>query len=205
MKQSGFRLWRAVSLQEFPDTPGPGAKQLGEYYKREKDQVAPTELAQSAAPLVGPEHIGKGSRELLDIPLGKANEVGSNKFRFKPGAVLYSRIRPNFMKATRASIAGVCSTEVYPLTPNEGVESEYLLELLLSPKFTQHTLSGVKGTGFPRVSHEHIAKFKACIPDAAGQRQYLSLATRLRKSQKVVSDRISELTAVKNSILSELH
>jgi type I restriction enzyme, S subunit len=80
----------------------------------------------------------------------------SSKFLFAKGAVLYSRIRPYFQKVTVAPFDGICSTEIYPLVPNEKIIPEYLMDLLLSSSFTRYAIAGMKGTGFPRVSHDYI-------------------------------------------------
>jgi type I restriction enzyme S subunit len=154
-------------------------------------------------PLLTPENISKGTGAILD-GFGKAEDAGSNKFVFSAGTILYSRIRPYFQKVTIAPFDGVCSTEIYPLVPCKLVEPKYLLEILLSKDFTRYAVSGMKGTGFPRVSHDYIAKYPISIPSLSHQQTYLSFAIPLRQFDYLAQRRIIEIQAVKTSIIEEV-
>jgi len=195
--------WRSISYVEFSKKGSGQIKELGEFYKREKKQITPNEASTLNLPLVGPEHIEKATGDIKNKPFGKACDIESNKFYFYPGSVLYSRIRPNFKKATLVNFPGICSTEIYPMYPTENIEGEYLLELLLSPQFTRFAISGTKGTGFPRVSHNHINKFPVSIPSLPTQISYLSVSIPLRKTGATTSGRISHLGAIKAIILEK--
>lgn len=195
--------WRSMSQEEFSKKNSSQIKELGKFYRREKRQVTPSEALALDLPLVGPEHIAKATGDIENKPLGLACDIESNKFYFHPGSVLYSRIRPNFQKAVLVDFSGICSTEIYALHPTEDIKGEYLLDLLLSPEFTRFAISGTKGTGFPRVSHDHIEKFPVVVPSLNEQIAYLSVAIPSRKSSATISRRLSHLGAVKATILEE--
>jgi type I restriction enzyme S subunit len=204
LKEVARQLWEAVSAQEFA-TPPPGSdSRLGDYYTRETIQVASQDASVFDLPLITPEHIAKGTGEMLDGYTSRAQDALSSKFRFSSGTVLYSRIRPNFQKVVIAESKGVCSTEIYPLIPSDEIAAEYLLEILLSATFTRFALSGTKGTGFPRVTHDHIAKFPVKVPTLADQHEYLAAATPLRRLDSVLSHRMADLRNVKTAIMRSM-
>jgi len=203
LRSVSISSWRSISYTEFSGKNSSQVKELGEFYKREKKQITPSEASNLDLPLIGPEHIEKATGGIENKPFGNACDIESNKFYFYPGSVLYSRIRPNFQKAALVSFPGICSTEIYPMCPTEDIKGEYLLDLLLSPEFTRFSISGTKGTGFPRVSHNHIGQFPVSIPSLPAQIAYLSVSIPLRKSWAAISGRLSHLGTVKATILEE--
>jgi type I restriction enzyme S subunit len=202
--RAAYSVWRSRSLAQFTPDDTILGESLGMFYEREKEQISPAVLAGLQLPLVGPEHIAKGAGCFEGDSIGSADGVGSNKFRFSNGSVLYSRIRPNFQKAVLVEFDGVCSTEIYPLRPKAKINGEYLLEVLLSPEFTRFALSGTKGTGFPRASHDHISRFATKIPSLSAQEEYLEVSGPLRRLGSVARGRLAQLTAMKGALLTEL-
>ena len=68
-------------------------------------------------------HLGAGnmvsnSDVLLNVQTAREEKLKSGKHTFEPGMVLYSKIRPYLRKAARPDFAGLCSADVYPLSPS---------------------------------------------------------------------------------------
>jgi type I restriction enzyme, S subunit len=59
---------------------------------------------------IGLEHVASGRFERIGA--GQAGDVQSAKYTFRPGDVLYGKLRPYLDKAVLASDAGVCTTEL---------------------------------------------------------------------------------------------
>jgi hypothetical protein len=74
-------------------------------------QVDPTSRADDV--YVGLEHVASGRFERSGQ--GKASDVQSSKYTFKPGDVLYGKLRPYLDKAVLAGDAGICTTELLVL------------------------------------------------------------------------------------------
>lgn len=66
---------------------------------------------------VGLEHIAPG-RFVRDGE-GTAGDVRSAKYAFRPGDVLYGKLRPYLDKAILSNDAGICTTELLVLRPKE--------------------------------------------------------------------------------------
>ncbi|MDE2889645.1 MAG: restriction endonuclease subunit S [Gemmatimonadota bacterium] len=106
---------------------------------------------------LGLEHLASG--HLVRIGGGKAADMRSNTSAFKPGDVLYGKLRPYLDKAVLAKEAGVCTTELLVLRPNAGVDARFLAAVVHSPGFLEYAVAGTTGVQHPRTSWAHIRKF----------------------------------------------
>jgi len=84
-------------------------------------------------PHVAPDNIEKGTGRLLPYSTIAEDGVTSGKHRFCAGQVLYSKIRPNLNKVVVVDFDGLCSADMYPLTPR--FDARYLQLFLLSDLF----------------------------------------------------------------------
>ncbi len=82
----------------------------------------------------------------------------------------YSKIRPYLMKVARPDFNGLCSADMYPLTPlpNE-ITRNYLFHLLLSKPFTDYAIQGSARAGMPKVNREHLFEFRVWLPSVERQ------------------------------------
>jgi type I restriction enzyme, S subunit len=107
---------------------------------------------------VGLEHVASG--RFLRIADGRASNVQSAKYTFKPGDVLYGKLRPYLDKAVLASNSGICTTELLVLRPKHGVDPRFLVSVVHAPTFVEHAVSGTTGVQHPRTSWSHIGNFE---------------------------------------------
>ncbi len=114
---------------------------------------------------IGLEHLASG--RFLPVGTGKASEVRSHKSAFRPGDVLYGKLRPYLDKAVLAGNEGVCTTELLVLRAKEGVDPRFVAGVVHSPAFVEYAVSGVTGVQHPRTSWPHIREFvlPAFTPD----------------------------------------
>ena len=106
---------------------------------------------------LGLEHLASG--RLVRIGGGKAADMRSNTSAFKPGDVLYGKLRPYLDKAILARESGVCTTELLVLRPNARVDARFLAAVVHSPGFLEYAVAGTTGVQHPRTSWAHIRKF----------------------------------------------
>jgi type I restriction enzyme S subunit len=84
---------------------------LGDVVSLGSDAVNPAHVA--AGRYVGLEHIEPGSTRTQKW--GHPSEVRSLKTAFRPGDVLYGKLRPYLDKAALAEWGGICSTDILVL------------------------------------------------------------------------------------------
>jgi type I restriction enzyme S subunit len=86
--------------------------------------------------------------------------VQSSKYEFRPGDVLYGKLRPYLDKAVLATDHGICTTELLVLRRKQGVDPRFLIGLVHSPDFVAHAIEGTTPSQHPRTSWSHISEFR---------------------------------------------
>jgi type I restriction enzyme, S subunit len=151
-------------------------------------------------------HVGAGNIESqtgVFVELKTAREEGliSGKFLFDDSMVLYSKIRPYLMKVGRPNFSGLCSADMYPLTPllNQ-ITRDYLFHLLLSKPFTEYAIQGSARAGMPKVNREHLFEFRVWLPAVKKQKELAEKLDVLREE----TQRLASLYQRKLAVLEEL-
>ena len=158
-------------------------------------------------------HVGAGNIESQTgafVELKTAREEGliSGKFLFDDSMVLYSKIRPYLMKVARPDFNGLCSADMYPLSPLPNVITrDYLFHLLLSKSFTDYAIQGSARAGMPKVNREHLFAFRVWLPNVKKQEE---LATKLddlhaetQRLESLYQQKLAALDALKKSLLHQ--
>src|SRR5690606_19359396 len=125
---------------------------------------------------------------------------------FDTNMVLYSKIRPYLMKVARPYISGICSADIYPLTPNENkITRDFLFYLLLSEQFTNYAIEGSNRAGMPKVNRNHLFTYRFYLPPLEEQKTICRNLDDLRKQinnlTKEMVQKITYLQELKLSIL----
>ncbi len=131
---------------------------------------------------LGLEHLAPG--RLIRIGGGQASEMRSNTSAFRPGDVLYGKLRPYLDKAILAEEAGVCTMELLVLRPKVDVDPRYLAAVVHSPSFLEYAVAGTTGVQHPRTSWAHTREFQTPALTLAEQQQ---VADRLWLVHKAIS------------------
>lgn len=157
-------------------------------------------------------HVGAGNIESqtgVFVELKTAREEGliSGKFLFDESMVLYSKIRPYLMKVARPDFNGLCSADMYPLSPKSNeITRDYLFHLLMSKPFTDYAILGSARAGMPKVNREHLFEFRTWLP---GVKKQTELAAKLdalhEETQHLESLYQQKLTALDDLKKSLLH
>ncbi len=106
---------------------------------------------------VGLEHVTSG--RLARTGAGQASDVRSSKSSFKPGDILYGKLRPYLDKAVLADEKGICTTELLVLRAKTGIDPRFLATIVHSPSFVEYAVAGTRGVQHPRTSWAHIREF----------------------------------------------
>ena len=151
----------------------------------DRQSIHPSE-AEAATPYLGLEHLdGDGGIDCIQT-VGSAG-LKSNKFQFSDRHVLFGKLRPYLRKIVRPEFSGVCSTDIIPILPKEGVSRDYLFYFLRTPDTVNLATSRCSGANLPRLSPKQLASFKIPLPPFAEQKRIagiLDAADALRATRR---------------------
>ncbi len=120
--------------------------------------------------LVAPDHIESETGRLIAKRSAADQGAISGKYLFKPGDVVYSKIRPYLRKAFLADFDGLCSADMYPLSPRGETDSRFVLATLLGHAFSAFADSASARSGIPKINRDELAEFGVATPPPVEQR-----------------------------------
>lgn len=142
-------------------TSGTDEVYLGDLIEYANGQVDPREEPYNKMPLVAPNHIESNTGKLLNIETAEEQHAISGKYFFKKGNIIYSKIRPALNKVIIADFDGLCSADMYPITPKDDrLNVQFLYYLLTSRLFVDYaTIESVR-TSIPKLNRAAMSKFR---------------------------------------------
>ena len=162
---------------------------LGDVVRPNLPRVKP-ELTPDA-PFIEMEHVEAHTMKLLGtVP---AATMKSSAVHFKPGDVLYGRLRPYLNKVFRPTFEGLCSAEFIVFPENDRIDGRYLQYFLNSGafvRFATHLNAGDR----PRVDFDQIAPYKIPVPSLAQQHE---IVAELEKQFSRLDEAVANLQRVK--------
>ena len=182
-------------------------KAIGDICSISAKQVDPKLDEYRDLPHVNGENIETGTGRILYLKSSAELGMRSGKYLFKKGDVLYSKLRPYLRKATTVNFDGLCSADMYPLTPNTGeITPDFLFLLLLSPEFTQYANDESKRTRMPKLNRNQLMAWKHRIPPVDKQRSIIDQLDRQKRFaddiEKICKATLSEVEALPNHLIS---
>ncbi len=118
-------------------------------------------------PYTGLEHIESWTGRRI-IP-SEGTEADGEVNTFRPGDVLFGKLRPYLAKVYRAREDGVCTGELLVLRPIQ-FEQGFLFYIMLSREFVSVVDSSTYGAKMPRASWDFIGSLPVPVPSADEQR-----------------------------------
>lgn len=154
--------------------------------------------------LIAPDHIESATGRLLSTATAAEQKAISGKYVFQAGDVIYSKIRPYLRKAVLASSSGLCSADMYPLRPKTGIDSRYLLAVVLGDQYSRFAESVSMRSGFPKINRNEMTEFSIGWPSPEEQSwivQILSSADVEQRSEEVT---LEKLRPLKEGLMDDL-
>ena len=128
-----------------------------------RESISPNILSDSTA-YIGLEHIPRGSITLGDW-ISSAG-VGSRKFVFCEGDILFGKIRPYLHKVGFALVDGITSSDTIVIRPLRSEFYEYLLLLLSSDEFVSlASRTAREGSKMPRADWNFLLQTSFLRPE----------------------------------------
>ena len=154
--------------------------------------------------LVAPDHIESNTGRLLQKVTAFEQGAISGKYQFNPGDIIYSKIRPYLRKATLVNFRGLCSADMYPLTPKKGIESEYIFATILGEKFSRYAESVSDRSGFPKINRNELSEFIFSLPSQAEQKRINSIFNKINKNIIDSTSSLDKLCSLKTALMQDL-
>ena len=167
--------------------------ELSEVCQVSKTKVAPEDI-QHGTSYVGLEHINPDGFYVSEFI--KAGELKSPKNVFKPGQILFGKLRPYLRKTAVAVSTGICSTDVIVLDPKDVVSPQYLTYFLRQDSIVQLATERCSGANLPRISPKELMQFEMPLPPLEEQKRIAGIldeADRVRKKTQALIDKYDEL------------
>jgi type I restriction enzyme S subunit len=185
MKKEISRANKPLLISPYPKYKDSGVEWLGEipahwelkrlkylapisderYFEHNRDQI-----------YIGLEHIESGTGKLLANPI--TEQVESIASTFKPGDVLFGKLRPYLAKALLPEFEGICSTELIVLRSHGIIHPKILFYQLLCEDLIRWISSMTFGTKMPRADPAQISNIYIAFGSNADQHSIIDFLDR---------------------------
>ena len=132
------------------------------------------------------------------------SEVGSNKYQYNQGEVLFAKLRPYLRKVLIAPNDGICTTELLPIN---GIQTSnmYIYYTFLSNLFFGQIRQEMHGVNLPRISPKKLAELIIPLPPLSEQKRIAAkiaqLLALLRKVESSTQQYAKLQTLLKSKVL----
>lgn len=167
-------------------------------------QVDPRRVPYRDWVLIAPDHIESGTGRLISTATAAEQQAISGKYVFQSGDVIYSKIRPYLRKAVLASNSGLCSADMYPLRPKTGIDSRYLLAVILGDQYSRFAESVSMRSGFPKINRNEMAEFSIGWPSSDEQSWIAHILSDADIKQRTEEDQLEKLRLLKAGLMDDL-
>lgn len=156
---------------------------------------------------VGGANIESETGIIIDLQTSKEEGLSSGKFTFDDTMVLYNKIRPYLKKVARPDFNGLCSADMYPLSPKTNITKDYLYYILTSNDFTEYAISKSGRAGMPKVNREALFAYECYIPPLSEQKriveQLYSLSEKVRSLEEIYTKQLANCDELKQAFLAK--
>jgi len=158
-----------VAVSSWPFVP------VGDVFRKADETVLPESL-NGPVTYLGLENITQHTGEIEgNVVATKPADIKSLKNVFKPGDILYGKLRPNLNKVWLADRKGICSTDIFVIEGNDGTIAPALYAYLFrSARFNDAVMGQLKGAQLPRIGWSSFAELQIPLPPLEVQNEIVA-------------------------------
>lgn len=131
---------------------------------------------------IGPDRIEKNTGKILEAKTAKEDRLISGKFLFNEEHVLYTKIRPYLRKVALPDFVGLCSADMYPVSPEtQKITREYLWSILVSEAFVKYTEDIPSRASIPKINRKEFGAYQCMLPPLKTQEKYSAILKRTNR------------------------
>lgn len=169
-----LRLWDMGIIKEKITPTGWKETTLGEAVGLIKDSWKPGD---EDTHYLGLEHINENDLTINSI--GTSGKLGSNKFRFRSGDILFGKLRPYFRKVVVPDFDGICSTDIWVMRVKEGFNQKFLFYFMANPVLVAQSTGASTGTKMPRADWGYLSNNLWSFPPLPEQKEIAGVLSSL--------------------------
>jgi len=176
---------------------------LGDISDYGKCVTVPVSAIKDDAWVLELEDIEKETGRVLKHVTKSVRSINGSRHSFSKKQILFSKLRTYLNKVLIAPDKGFCTTEIIPITPQEGIMPEYLSLVLRSPYFLDYTAQCGYGVKMPRLGTSDAVKAFIPIPPFKEQQRitevvdrYIDILDRIQSEKEEISIYVSSCKSV---------
>lgn len=181
---------------------------LGEVASRDSTIIRPSDFPHRTFDYLGMELVAPDQWDEPQLVQVLGAELKSQVIAFRPGYVLYGKLRPYLNKVVVPSKEGIASTEFVPIVPKtNALTPEYLGAFLRSPFFVSYASQNTTGSRQPRVRMDALWDAFIPLPPLEEQRRIVArieeLMGRIREARRLREEAKQEAERLWQAALAE--
>lgn len=177
---------------------------LGELCEMDRRTIRPRDPIASELLFVGVENVDSGTGTFNFETRSRIGQQKSVAYRFDERHVLYGKLRPYLNKVATPSFKGRCSTELVPLLPINGVNRDFLAELLRQEETVEYVMKSVTGSRMPRTEMNTLLSMRVPVPPFAHQLNFAKLVEAAQAIAELADTGSMAASASRDALMSRL-
>ncbi len=153
-------------------------------------------------PYVGLEQLPSGGSTLLGT-LTADDSISINNV-FRPGHILFGKLRPRLRKCLQVSLAGYSSTDILVLRANDDVVANFAGFVLQSDSVFREAIRTEEGTKMPRTSWDALKDLELFCPDNPEQRRIADILGTVDEAIEHTEALIAKTEQIKAGLMHDL-
>ena len=177
---------------------------LGDLCTMDRNAIKPTDPRAAELRFVGVENVEPGAGTFNFETHSRIGEQRSTTFQFDQRHVLYGKLRRYLNKVATPHFAGKCSTELIPLLPRNGVNRDFLAELLRQEETVEYVKKSVTGSRMPRTDMNSLLSMRVPVPPFARQLQFAEIVAAAQAAAAMAETGSISASSLSGSLMSRL-
>jgi type I restriction enzyme S subunit len=151
---------------------------------------------------IGLQHIAQGTPRLTGSE--PSTESKSTNSVFRPGDILFGKLRPYLQKCVQVDFEGYCSTDILVLRPRTDVDPTYAAKVLQQGRVFRQAVRTSIGTRMPRTSWSDLKAFEIYLPPESEQRRIADVLDTVDAAIQETDAVVGKQEQVKTGLLQDL-